>query len=174
MKINQRFNKIDSTASYKFFLWLSERDKLFSTIAHLGDTPIIVFFIILSFIIGLFSKTFLDVALISSFLMLFEAAISSIAKGMFKRPRPTYADSSEYQGILPMDVYSFPSGHASRMSALTVMAFFFNPIFGVILLLFSLAICFSRIVVGAHFIGDIIGGFILGSLSTFILLFWFW
>lgn len=170
MKIAEQINEIDYILSNKLFLSLNNNAKLFSIIAHLGDTPFIIFFIILSFIIGLFSKPFLDIALFSAFLLLFEAILASIAKGLIKRQRPTYADSTEYQGVLPMDLYSFPSGHAARMSALTVMAFFFNPLFGIITLLCSLVICFSRIVVGAHYIGDIIGGFILGSLSTFILL----
>ena len=61
--------------------------------------------------------------------------------------------------------HSFPSGHASTVFILALILSTIIPKLKYFLLGFSSVVAFSRIVVGAHFLTDVIGGFIIAYLS---------
>jgi len=65
---------------------------------------------------------------------------------------------------------SFPSKHASFVFALAAASFFIGRRFGLWMLLLALLTGVSRVYVGVHYPGDILGGFILGSLVSVILI----
>lgn len=65
--------------------------------------------------------------------------------------------------------YAFPSGHTAVATAVAFALFFNNKKTGYIFIFFALLIGLARIVAGAHFPIDILGGFILGALIVFLI-----
>jgi len=104
-------------------------------------------------------------------LVLFAAAVSALIKTGFARPRPSFEvnmieNKSTLFDVLPETQYaqySFPSGHATMISA---AYFYFKDFISVnkqrLLLLSIVIVAFSRLYLGKHFLTDIIAGIALG------------
>ncbi|XP_044270372.1 phospholipid phosphatase 6 [Tribolium madens] len=100
--------------------------------------------------------------------LLIDIILIAVAKAYFRRRRPI-ANTDDALGQIGPDVFSFPSGHASR--AVFVAYFFINlwplPIFCVPpLLAWVTAICLSRILMNRHYILDVIGGIVFGLIVS--------
>jgi undecaprenyl-diphosphatase len=67
----------------------------------------------------------------------------------------------------------FPSGHAAFLFALAVILFFWNKKWGIIYFVLALLNGFARIYVGVHWPLDILGGLIVGTLSSTLIYFVF-
>lgn len=73
-----------------------------------------------------------------------------------------------------VDLYSFPSGHASRAGMLAcffVLEFFTSRKWIAITLSWSLIVALSRVVLGRHHLIDIICGYFVGILEYLLLLY---
>lgn len=92
-----------------------------------------------------------------------------ILKFIFQTPRPFLALSD----VVPLLNYggydSFPSGHATVFASLAVSFYFYNKKLGYLFTFFALLIGLSRIVVGVHFPLDVLGGWLLGGLISYLL-----
>ena len=65
--------------------------------------------------------------------------------------------------------YSFPSGHTGSAFALAVVAFMVMPRkYGVIALVLAFLMGFSRLYVGIHYPSDVLGGMVLGVITSII------
>jgi undecaprenyl-diphosphatase len=95
------------------------------------------------------------------------AAFKAI-KSATRRVRPDMALASEACGrlLVPVDLYSFPSGHASTSlaAAITLGAFF--PALLPLLLVLALCIAASRVALKVHYPLDILAGWALGGLMA--------
>ena len=95
------------------------------------------------------------------------ALLNSFAKSLFKDPRPD--DSLNIDPWLNTfdPSFGFPSGHAHL--AVVIWGFIFlkskNIFIKAVAMLLLVSISFSRIYLGVHDIGDVIGGVILGIIS---------
>lgn len=96
------------------------------------------------------------------------AAALSIAaftalKRAFKRPRPCQIHPHPLFPVRPPDQFSFPSGHTmSAFAVSTVLALQFPPLAPVLgLLAFSIGA--SRVVLGLHYVSDVVVGALLGT-----------
>lgn len=98
-----------------------------------------------------------------------------VLKELVGRPRPLTAPLSGESG------FGFPSGHATGATALAVvivlLAFAGFPrrhpmraIVVVAVILYALAIGMSRVVVGAHFALDVVGGALLGTTAALVVI----
>jgi undecaprenyl-diphosphatase len=94
--------------------------------------------------------------------------IGQLVSIVFPRPRP-YLSHQVTLLITNTPDSSFPSDHATLGFAVAVMIWIFNRTAGAALLLLALLLAFSRVFVGAHYPGDVIGGAILGSLTSWLL-----
>ena len=119
----------------------------------------------------------------------------AVSKFTFKRPRPMYEQSnktatyvyllliiktfhfvklciSEHKNkknrFIGPDVHSFPSGHTSRAWAVAYIfcQYLSGPAVCPLALLMAFANSFSRILLGRHYLGDIIGGCALAALTV--------
>ena len=96
----------------------------------------------------------------------FSWLISTILKNIIGVNRP-FIDGS----IVPLfrdSNYSFPSVHMSVFTAIAVVMFSINRKAGLIFILIAILIGLSRIVVGAHYPIDILGGLAVGLLVGLI------
>ncbi len=60
---------------------------------------------------------------------------------------------------------SFPSRHAYSSFVISSMTVFVDPIFGGILLFIGILMCICRVLLGIHFIRDVIAGAFIGALT---------
>jgi undecaprenyl-diphosphatase len=99
------------------------------------------------------------------------AAGSSAVAGIFlfralkrtsRRKRPCEIEPHCWASILPPDKYSFPSGHSITAFAVAVTVGLFYPYLQPCLLAVAFLIAASRIILGMHFLSDVIAGSALG------------
>ncbi|MDQ2841527.1 MAG: phosphatase PAP2 family protein [Acidobacteriota bacterium] len=93
-----------------------------------------------------------------------------IGIGLFKllkqlsgRRRPCEIEPHCWATLLPPDQFSFPSGHTITAFAVSIALAEFYPALLPALLFCSLSIAASRILLGMHFLSDVIVGAILGA-----------
>ncbi len=81
-----------------------------------------------------------------------------------RRKRPCEIEPHCWASILPPDRYSFPSGHSITAFAVAVPLGLFYPYLQTTLLAVACLIAISRIVLGMHFLSDVIAGSAIGVL----------
>lgn len=63
---------------------------------------------------------------------------------------------------------SFPSRHAHSSIAIGTVLCFCSPILGSVLLLFGCLMCCARVLLGIHFIRDVLAGAVTGAVSSLL------
>ncbi|HYZ73071.1 MAG TPA: phosphatase PAP2 family protein, partial [Chthoniobacterales bacterium] len=79
------------------------------------------------------------------------------------RKRPCAIEPHCWARLLPPDQFSFPSGHTITAFAVAVSLSAFYPSLTAPLLFCAVSIAISRILLGMHFLSDVVVGAILGS-----------
>ncbi len=92
--------------------------------------------------------------------------IGDLLKSIFNIDRP-FVVFTEIQTLVPESGFSFPSLHATFITAIAFSVYFKNRSFGYICLLIALLIGLSRIIVGVHYPVDVLGGFVLGFIIAY-------
>ncbi|MGH9653672.1 MAG: phosphatase PAP2 family protein, partial [Bryobacteraceae bacterium] len=78
------------------------------------------------------------------------------------RKRPCAIAPHCWATLLPPDRFSFPSGHTITAFAVAVAFGSFYPVLLPVLLFFALSIAASRILLGMHFLSDVVAGALIG------------
>lgn len=127
-------------------------------------------------------KQFLLFVVITAFIVLLSDQIASgLIKNTVQRPRPSHQPGmmellhyvNDYRG----GAYGFVSSHASNTIAISVWIYYYlirnvvNPLKHKTLLMWGLIFfvvlnCYSRIYLGVHYLGDILGGLAVGLFSA--------
>ncbi len=84
-------------------------------------------------------------------------------KSRTQRPRPCEAYALPYLTVLPLDRFSFPSGHTLHAVGFTLLATHCHPELGWVLVPFTLLVALSRLVLGLHYPSDVLTGAAIGS-----------
>ena len=79
------------------------------------------------------------------------------------RRRPNCFEPHCWATLLPPDQFSFPSGHTITAFAVALSLLHFYPTLTVGLLFCALSIAASRILLGMHFLSDVVAGAAIGS-----------
>jgi len=78
------------------------------------------------------------------------------------RKRPCVSEPHCWSRALPPDPYSFPSGHTIAAFAIASALGLFYPSLALGLVFCALAIALSRIILGMHFLSDVLVGMVIG------------
>lgn len=95
--------------------------------------------------------------------------VSIVLKIILKVPRPFVEFTNVLPLLKPTD-YSFPSGHSAFFMATAVAIFLCHKKVGYFFILSALLIGIARIIAGVHYPIDILGGYLFGSVISYLLL----
>lgn len=90
-------------------------------------------------------------------------AVFKVLKKMSGRKRPCEIEPHVWANLLPPDQFSFPSGHTITAFAVSVSLSEFYPALMPALLFCAASVAISRILLGMHFLSDVVVGAILGA-----------
>ena len=103
--------------------------------------------------------------------------LTQIIKHALGRPRPNYSIIENNLGFdffsLNSSFHSFPSGHTSTIFVVALCFSLLLPKIRYFFIFFASIIAFSRVVVGAHFFTDIVGGIVVAYIGFKITIFLF-
>lgn len=133
----------------------------FRVISFLGDGYFYFLFLLYMY----FSERTAFRSALVVFLIAFaiELPLYHLLKHSIRRIRPFNAHDDINNMVLPIDKYSFPSGHTSAAFMMALVICNFLSSLTVYLYIFAALVGFSRIYVGVHYPSDILGGAVFGS-----------
>ncbi len=161
-----------------FFDSINHQTKsLFGTLTHLGDSlyffvPTILIWVLIKIIKSKnqIIETISDISLFIFLNILLSGIVTQILKHIFGRPRPVLYNGFELKSldIIQFDSkwHSFPSGHTATIFAFIFCMTVLFPKIKNILITIAIIIASTRVIVGAHFISDIMGGILVAYLSS--------
>jgi undecaprenyl-diphosphatase len=94
-------------------------------------------------------------------------------KRLSQRPRPCQIEPHCWSRVLPPDQFSFPSGHTMTAFSIAIVVSYFYPSLEGPLFFLAVSIAVSHVVLGMHFLSDVLAGILLGvrlgcgALTTF-------
>lgn len=98
-----------------------------------------------------------------------DLVIVGLLKMLVRRPRPVY-NKDDMFATVSVDRYSFPSGHSTRVVMVAVLftcyltsSFYIKSCF-----IWAAMVSISRVVLGRHYVSDVMGGAIIGYLQYFL------
>lgn len=83
-------------------------------------------------------------------------------KMIFNRSRPSSIEPHCWATLLPPDRFSFPSGHSITAFAVAIPLGLFYPALMIGLVFCALSIACSRVLLGLHFLSDVLAGCAIG------------
>ena len=103
------------------------------------------------------------------------AATSAAAEGARRaitsivcRPRPRDLEPHCWAYIATKDKFSFPSGHSTTAFAVALSLGSFYPEIMLVLLILAANVAISRVIVGMHFLSDVLAGAGMGALLGYV------
>lgn len=85
-----------------------------------------------------------------------------VLKQITGRERPLTVEAHCWASLLPPDRFSFPSGHTITAFAVAVAIGWFYPSLLIGLIFCALSVAASRILLGLHYLSDVIAGIAIG------------
>lgn len=156
---------MDNVSLFFLIFSLNNESQLADLLMIFGAEYLIYLMLILSFILAVMGKIPERKALLL-FLISFPVLVLVIKfiHLFLYEPRPYFTND-----ILPLithkDDASFPSRHASIISAITFAYWYYKSRWTPLFLLFLIWVGIARIYVGVHYPLDILGGFVVGAVS---------
>ena len=80
------------------------------------------------------------------------------------RHRPNCFEPHCWATLLPPDQFSFPSGHTITAFAVAISLSHFYPELSFALIFCAISVAASRILLGMHFLSDVVAGAVIGAL----------
>lgn len=143
--------------------WWVSKLKIFSI------NPKVIYFIVIILIVGDQSREEnLGRGIFVLLLMFIMDILIRYIKRVIGRPRPVKPESSVIKQICGFgpDAFSFPSQHSfTAFQFVSVIPFLFGSNLLYILTPYAILVAFSRILMGHHYLTDVLAGSILGIMS---------
>jgi len=163
----------------EWLLWLNDHhtpffDRLMVTISGRAEW-IPLYVALLALIIWRFRKQSAWIILIMVIMILLSDQAANLLKNGLQRPRP--CRDPEIGHLVHLvngycgGAYGFVSGHAANSFALAtfVTLLFRNIWLSVVMLTWAVMVSYSRIYLGVHYPGDILGGALLGIMAAWMI-----
>ena len=99
-------------------------------------------------------------------------AVFLSVKRVTGRRRPCAIEPHCWATLLPPDQFSFPSGHTITAFAVALTLGHFYPSLGIGLMVCAISIAASRVLLGMHFLSDVLAGAALGTLLAVAVTHW--
>jgi membrane-associated phospholipid phosphatase len=151
----------------------SALDTFFMWVTFLGDGLFAGIICLIFLVLRRWSRA---LQLITTFIA--SALVAQIMKNLFSMPRPKqFFPAGQYSyfidGVTHIGFASFPSGHSTSVFALATLLAIFdtNKTGNILYLLAAIAVGYSRIYLGQHFLGDVLVGSAIGMLTA-VLIHW--
>jgi undecaprenyl-diphosphatase len=93
---------------------------------------------------------------------IFGIIVFKLLKRLSQRSRPCQVEPHCWSRVLPPDKFSFPSGHTMTAFSIALVVSYFYPSLEGMLFFVAFSIAVSRIVLGMHFLSDVLAGIVLG------------
>ena len=136
--------------------------RFFAIISRLGDG--VLWYSLMLCLPLLFGTQAIYVSLLMVVVGIINLLIYKLIKRTTERERPCSVNSQIRLGTAPLDHYSFPSGHTLHAVAFTIIATFFYPSLGWVLIPFASLVAASRVILGLHYPTDVAAGALIGTL----------
>jgi membrane-associated phospholipid phosphatase len=143
-------------------------DTFFLYVTFIGDGRFAVVICLVFLVLRRWSRA---LQLIAAFLV--SALVSQVMKNVFSMPRPKqYFPPGQYSyfidGVTHIGFASFPSGHSTSVFAMASLLAIFdsNKKGNIVYLLVAVAVGYSRIYLGQHFLGDVLVGSLIGVMTA--------
>ncbi len=171
-------NRLD-LAIYNYFYNLNYGFETFSLknffigVTELGDSFWYFLVFVLVFLISFVGKTtktlssesylrIRNFTIFGFFYLLLVGCVTQILKHVIGRPRPNHTNFEESVVFnffsTDSSFHSFPSGHSSTIVSVAIILGLLIPNLRKFFIIFSIIVAISRVVVGAHYLTDIIAG----------------
>lgn len=89
----------------------------------------------------------------------------SIARKLINAPRPYEVYDFYIEKPKDRAGHSFPSRHCYSAFVIATLAFELTPILSAVLLVFALAVAVCRVLLGIHFVRDVVAGAVIGIIT---------
>lgn len=146
--------RVSHTSQYKLVR------QLFRAVSRLGDG---VFWYTLMVLMVVFDQ---EQGLRVAFHMMTTGLTGTIIYKLLKhkthRPRPYQVRQDVLLNGIPLDKFSFPSGHTLHAVAMGLVAMAYYPVLSVLVLPFIILVGMSRVVLGLHYPTDVLAGAAIG------------
>lgn len=96
------------------------------------------------------------------------ALLFLLMKRQARRKRPCAIAQHCWATLLPPDQFSFPSGHSITAFSFAISFSLFYPNLLPGLVFCALSVAISRVVLGMHFLSDVVVGALLGTLLAYL------
>lgn len=87
-----------------------------------------------------------------------------ILKRLIGRERPCASEPHCWSLLLPPDRFSFPSGHSITAFAIALSLGLYYPALLLGLLFCAASVAASRVILGLHYLSDVVAGLLIGAL----------
>ena len=163
-----KFLEIDERLSAR--LRVAEKPGLLRSAAvfvgHTGDSWFWLAALALLYFFG--SEYWKTRALVFAVGIVVTAVVVMVIKFTVRRRRPEGELGQIYRKT---DPHSFPSGHAARAVMLAVLAAGIGPAWlGIFLGVWAIAVVMARVLMGVHYLSDVLAGALLGLVAGYLVL----
>jgi undecaprenyl-diphosphatase len=135
--------------------------QLFRIASRLGDG--IVWYLLIVLLPILYGAAALKPAIVMAFTGALGVVLYTLLKRLFVRERPFITHAAIDLKAVPLDRYSFPSGHTLHAVSFTWQAIVHFPELAWVLVPLAALIAASRVVLGLHYPSDVLAGAAIGA-----------
>ena len=135
--------------------------RVFQMASRLGDG--IIWYVVILLLPILYGAIAVKPAVVMALTGTLGVAIYKLLKRVFVRERPFITHSTIDLAMVPLDRYSFPSGHTLHAVSFAWQATVHFPELGWVLVPLAALIAASRVVLGLHYPTDVLAGAAIGA-----------